>query len=115
MVYGDKAEWLIDACISAGNPIPSAILNKPDLPLYLLQVWEGFIILNTTRQSGFGFQPISLAEIKAYFDIYGIAEDKELFVIYIKYLDHILLDYKAAQNDRRSNKGAHNKRRGNAR
>lgn len=98
MEWGDKAEWLIEVSQEENDPLPPAILNKPELPLYLSEVWRAFWILNSSRQSGFSIQPIQLSEIKAYFDIYGKVEDIDAFIEYIKHLD-ILFMKKVSKND----------------
>jgi len=94
----------------ASNPIPTAILNKPILPGELFDVWEAFWLLNSCRQSGFSVQPLSLQEIKAYFDIYGKVDDYEAFIEYIKQLDMLFLKKAKEEYDRNSNKSKNNKR-----
>ena len=78
--------------LDVGRPIPSTISSKPVLPEELSEIWDAFGVLNTTRQYGFGIaQPITLVELKAYVDLYGIVHDIDEFVLNIKHLDVIFL------------------------
>ncbi len=59
-----------------------------ELPESCTQVWRWFIDLNNSRSSnGFGVNPISYSDIKAYIDLIGVEiEDWELQLI--KQLDN---------------------------
>lgn len=45
---------------------PQDLINPVDLPEFLTPLWQDFISLNQTRQSGMSAQPISYLEIDAY-------------------------------------------------
>jgi len=51
---------------------PKELENLIELPPEFTKVWEDFINLSSSRQSGFGISPLSYTEIKNYGDLMGI-------------------------------------------
>jgi hypothetical protein len=101
MDWAEKAEWLSRIAIKKKQPIPSAILNKPELRSDLVPAWEAFDLLNTTRHftvvAGSSkalvlSQPILLSEIHAYVKLLKPEIDIDKFIQYIKFLDTIYLE-----------------------
>lgn len=93
MDWGGKAAWLLKVSISKNLPIPSAIASKPELLEDVIEAWEAFDLLGSTRQYNSGFpQPILLSEISAYINLFNIKYDIDKFIQYIKYLDTIYLE-----------------------
>lgn len=64
----------------------AVIDERPELFDDLLDVWEGFVLLSPSRQSGMGMGYIPLAEIKAYLELFG-TYDVERFVRLIRHVD----------------------------
>lgn len=62
---------------------PKELEELKELPESCQQVWKWFIDLNNSRSSnGYGVNPISYSDIKAYFDLIAVeAEDWELELI----------------------------------
>lgn len=49
---------------------PAELENLVEMPKEFQYVWEDFLHLNATRQSsGFGVNPITYSDIKAYYDL----------------------------------------------
>lgn len=62
---------------------PKELQELKELPESCTQVWKWFIDLNNSRSSnGYGVNPISYSDMKAYFDLIAIeVEDWELELI----------------------------------
>lgn len=72
---------------------PKELENLLECPEMMVFVWQYFLDLHNTRSStGFGVNPITYQEIKAYSSIMGIQLD-EWEVRVIKRLDHIALEH----------------------
>jgi len=65
----------------------------PELPESLLYVWDWFIRLNNTRQSGMAMSPITYQEILAFCTLYEI-KMCEWELDLIKLLDRVALSVK---------------------
>lgn len=63
---------------------PLALLNRPDLPDYLLEYINAFDLLTTRRSVGLAVNPISLSEIAKYIEIFGCTEPDVFFLHIIK-------------------------------
>ncbi len=77
------------------DPSLFPILNsKPDLYTDLLWIWEGFIILSSSRQIGMnGPQPILMSEISAYAQYAEISDltDRDDFLHHVQKLDLVFM------------------------
>lgn len=62
---------------------------------------QAFYVLNGTRQSGMGPNPITLTEMLAYLQLYG-TEDKDAFIEYMLKMDASFLSVKAKQAERKT-------------
>lgn len=83
-----SADWLAQAAAESGIEI--SIPAAPDLPFWLVWVWEGFIALSGSRTIGVsGPNKISFLDIKAYLDLLEIrsALMRQDFLYYITRLD----------------------------
>jgi hypothetical protein len=68
--WGPREEAL-RAMAEDGMDVP-ALKSKPEVPLILAEVIQAYRILDLGRTgTGFGPNPISLSEVKAYFDLVG--------------------------------------------
>lgn len=76
---------------------PVELQNLVELPRRFYELWQWFIELHNARSSsGFGVNPISYSDIKAYFELIDIVpEDWEIRVI--KKLDGIAQEHMAKQ------------------
>ena len=71
---------------------PKELEELKELPESCIKVWKWFIDLNNSRSSnGFGVNPISYSDIKAYVDLIGI-EIEEWELELIKRFDHEALN-----------------------
>ena len=86
---------------------PKGLEQLKELPEACTQVWKWFIDLNNSRSSnGFGVNPLSYSDIKAYFDLMGIEiEEWELHLI--KRIDNEALNSysKEAESERKKASG----------
>lgn len=73
---------------------PPALEKKPELHEWMREYLSAFYILNSTRQYGFGPNPITLTEMSAYLQLYG-ASDPESFIEYVLKMDEEFLKVKA--------------------
>lgn len=63
-----------------------------DLPTAFKYVWQDFLVLNSSRTSnGFGVNPLSYVEIKAYYDLHQqVPEPWEITII--RYFDAVVMN-----------------------
>jgi hypothetical protein len=73
--------------------IPPALVNQPDIPLYLCDITHAFKILSPQRNIGMEVCPITLSDIKAYIDLFGEPLlGRELFVNLLSQVDQTFLE-----------------------
>jgi len=86
-----------------GKPTP-ALEAKPDIYEDLIEVWQAFVDLSRSRQSGFGVSAISTSDILAWCDIHRISKDERAeFYGYIRALDNHLIA-KELEDKKQANK-----------
>jgi hypothetical protein len=82
---------------------PKELEQLKELPESCVPVWKWFIDLNNSRSSnGFGVNPLSYSDIKAYLDLIGVeVEEWELYLI--KRIDNEALNSysKEAESERK--------------
>jgi len=82
-----------------------ALENKPDIEDDMKEYVEAFGILSTQRSVGMGPNPISLADILAYLQIYG-ATCIEEFMFHILAMDSTFLVKLAEKREREKTNGS---------
>lgn len=86
-----------------GRKLPE-LEDLVELPDSMQYVWSWFIELHNARTSnGFGLNPITYADIKAYFDLYDIVP-QDWQVQLIKQLDNVALNAFAKQQKEEAEK-----------
>ncbi len=78
---------------------PEALAKMPLLPMRLRVFTDAYHLLSTRRQTGFGINPIALAEIEAYARIMEIDEIEE-FVTYMIRMDLAFLMWQQKQGEK---------------
>lgn len=84
---------MIEVLSEAGESLPDSVVNARLFEHYT-PYWQAFTILTQTRTSGFSaVNPISLQEISAYLDIYGITgiEERISYTVIIREVDNFYL------------------------
>lgn len=87
-----------------GAPLPEVLTKAPELPQGLYATWKAFAMLSRSRSYNFGgSNPIQIAEILAYFEMFGITdfEDRETMLYLIKELDSEYLKDEAARRPKK--------------
>lgn len=74
---------------------------EPVLPYEMQWIWDGFTILNTSRQLGFDMGPIPISEVDAYVRLFEVP-DVEIFVACIRAADAMYLQHFRDKNAQRS-------------
>ena len=104
MKVGAHAQWLIDVHEEKGLPPPPEV-EAPPLFEGAEEYLNAFWLLSECRTSSGmgGINPIPLAEIYAFFQIYGIDDitDKEDYIRFVKALDSTYLKYEYEKLDRK--------------
>lgn len=78
--------------------------NRPELYPDLVPVWEAFVLLSPSRNTGWGAGAIPLSEVKAYCEMFDIeGDDREELVILLRALDD---EYLKSTNEKSKRKGA---------
>lgn len=78
--------------------------NRPELYPDLVPVWEAFVLLSPSRNSGWGAGAIPLSEVKAYCEMFDIeGDDREELLILLRALDD---EYLKSTNEKGKRKGA---------
>ncbi len=86
-----------------GKPLPE-LEDLVELPDSMQYVWTWFIDLHNARTSnGFGLNPITYSDMKAYFDLHGI-DVADWQVSLIKQLDNVALNAFAKQQKEEAEK-----------
>ena len=70
--------------------VPPALLEKPILDDYEVDLWDAYMALSGSRRLGFGAAgPIPMSEILAYCEMFGIrdVDERELLVAVIQGCD----------------------------
>lgn len=114
----ERLDILVRAATDKGDheTVERLLKDRPEIPTSSMWVWEGFIMLNSFRQSGFsGPNPLVFSEIVAYTQsILGTGLTEELledFFFYIRELDRFWLSEwssrhkAAAQTTKGNNRG----------
>lgn len=91
------------------DPALFPILNsKPTIFSDLVWIWEGFLVLTSSRQTGYASpQPIALSEILAYCEFASISdrEDRDHFLHHVQLLDnYTLADFRAKNKPKEGKK-----------
>lgn len=93
--YGGQIQHLEKAA-KMGQRV-RALENMPDVDPGLNQVWTIFADLNAKRSSGFSANPISMSDILAAFELFGISDwhARRWYYDVIKKLDdHMMAEYR---------------------
>jgi len=77
--------------------VPKELENLVELPHTMLDVWNWFAELNSTRPVGMAVGAITYTEIKNYFDLLGIEVTPQEVQI-IKMLDRVSLKHSEEQD-----------------
>lgn len=80
---------------------PKELDNLIELPPEFAKVWEDFINLSSSRQSGFGISPLTYTEIKSYTELMGI-ELEPWEVNMIKLFDRVTVSEVNKQQEKKS-------------
>ena len=73
---GQAEQRIIHDCYRRKRPLPERIANAPDLFTGLELIFDAFIELNTTRQTGWSPGPIPAWAIYEHCDILGLTDDE---------------------------------------
>lgn len=104
MEQGDVEKAVIEACVRARQPLPSAIANAPQLFDGLELYYLAFIDLSTDRGIGFGEGPIPWTSIDRYCARLGLeGEEREDFHHYVRAMDKTFLAFRAKKSKDESN------------
>lgn len=82
--------------------------RRPRLKDELIPFWDAFFVLSNSRShTGFGPNPVSFADLKAYLELFEVREEDDIddFIFFIQLLDGIYLSRKAAEASKELNKG----------
>ncbi len=85
---------------------PLELENLVELPESLREQWFWFLALNSTRQCGFGFSPISYSEIYSFFKLIKIEPDQSDIDV-IRLFDSVAID----ANNKKQQKEQKNKKK----
>jgi len=93
-----------------GESVP-ALDRRPELSSDVFFIWEAFQILHASRAQGFGFGPIPLSEVLAYFEAFAIdnLDEREELLALIQQLDREYLSWEASKRNLVSKKESHPK------
>ena len=93
-----------------GEEVP-ALDRRPELNADLAFAWEAFQILHASRAQGFGFGPIPLSEVLAYFEAFAIddLDEREELLTLIQQLDREYLNWEGSKRELASKKEFHPK------
>lgn len=84
---GDKIKA---AAKERGDPIPSILLNPPEIPDHLVWIYSAFGVLSNTRSWNYtGPNPIALTEVKAYCELKYLKELEDIddLIYFLQELD----------------------------
>ena len=96
---GKAEQRIIHDCYRRKRPLPERIANAPDLFTGLELIFDAFIELNTTRQSGWGPGPIPSNAILDHCFYLGLNDDETVDMIYfIRKMDQAFLTYMTRKN-----------------
>ncbi len=71
--WGDKVDWLEDLAAEDPENPPRALLERPEIPSHLQELWHAFVSLSTCRPLvGGSVGPIPWVAIDCYARRYGI-------------------------------------------
>lgn len=89
--------------------VPKELENLVELPHTMLDVWNWFAELNSTRPVGMAVGAITYTEIKSYFDLLGIDVTPQEVQI-IKMLDRVSLKHSEQQDKAEKQKSQKSKK-----
>lgn len=93
LTLGSSEQNVAKMAIRAGNKIPNAIANAPQLKGGLELYLNAFFDLDSERHHGMGAMPIPFSSIILYADFFGFEnEQKEDLFFFIKKMDAVQLE-----------------------
>ena len=91
---GQAEQRIIHDCYRRKRPLPERIANAPDLFTGLELIFDAFIELNTTRQTGWSPGPIPVTAIYEHCFILDLTDDEIADMHYlIRKMDQAFLTY----------------------
>lgn len=111
-------EW-VEQLEADGHDTTGMLDDEPDLFKDLIQYWQAFHVLSSSRSSGMSIGAIPLSAYESYFRIFGIdsLEERLNYIKFVGILDNEFLEYqrekdeaekkKKQQSDPKSKTGRH--------